>query len=160
MISFNSSTSIMASNCVARYSVSLICILCCLFLPLTVEWLPEHSYNLEPILMSENSNIDYLFAFYSEKNSINSTAIPTLTYYHFELHLLIFLITILSCSSFIQMYFYSKLVMMLVALSIYAKSMNEVYDCLAGSLIEPTRLAFLKAQIFIQMFFYIIFFFI
>jgi hypothetical protein len=95
----------------------------------------------------------------------NSTGSATLTFYHFELHVLIFLITILSCSSFIHMYFYSKLVLMFVALIVYAVgfNLNKIYECLADSIHEDPvavhirHISFLKAQIFIQMFFYVMF---
>ena len=57
---------------------------------------------------------------YSFKNE-NSNSLKI---YYFELHLLIFNIAILSCSSFIQLYFYFKLLMMFSAIIIYIVGLN------------------------------------
>jgi hypothetical protein len=137
--------------------------------------LPEQQYIRRDKLRhneeEENSNQSAFDAFSGSssnsellKNSVlcrksNSTASTTVTFYHFELHVLMFLITILSCSSFIHMYFYSKLALMLLALVVYAVGfhLNRIYECLAESIEEQVRLSFLKAQIFIQMFFYVMF---
>jgi hypothetical protein len=167
----------MANFCFLRNTISFLCILCCLFLPLTVEWVPRHSNMLN--YKSSNSNQNYLYDDYGLSSAglfqnepeeaienftlckkVNSTTLTTLTYYHFELHILVYLIAILSCSTFIQMYFYSKLFMMFTALCIYiiGFNFNMIYDCLAESMAEHViRLPFLKAQIFIQMFFFIMF---
>lgn len=86
---------------------------------------------------------------------INSTS--QLTYYFFELHVLLFHLSILSCSSFIQIYFYSKLTMMVVGIAVYiiGFNMHKIYECLAESM--QFNLPFLKAELLLQMFFYVIF---
>lgn len=77
----------------------------------------------------------------------------------FELHVLLFHIAILSCSSFIQLYFYFKLFMMCLAILIYIVGLHwhNIYECLAESIKLQTNLPFLKMEIIIQMFFYVIF---
>lgn len=88
----------------------------------------------------------------------NSTTNPTsLTYYFFELHVLLFYLSILSCSCFIQLYFHFKLVMMSASVCIYllALNFNKIYECLRESI--EFNLPLLKAELLIQMMFFIVF---
>lgn len=171
----------MASHWYLRYTISIICISCCLLLPLTVEWVPSHDNPYHDLNYLSSSSFDskngtissgggpYADAANLHSNNHNNSTTPcrksnsasttTLSYYHFELHVLVFLITILSCSSFMNMYFYSKLVLMLAALAVYLVgfNLNNIYECLADSIEEQIRLSLLKAQIIIQMFFFIVF---
>ena len=82
---------------------------------------------------------------------------PSLSNYYFELHILLFHIAILSCASFIQLYFYFKLTMMFIAILIYIIGLN--YQRIYEGLAEPVviNLSFFKAELVLQMFFYVIF---
>lgn len=90
--------------------------------------------------------------FLCTKNSTSS-----LTYYFFEMHILVFYLSILSCGCFIQMYFHYKLVMMLASLIIYiiASNLNRIFECLAETM--EFNLPFLKAELIIQSIFFIMF---
>ena len=84
----------------------------------------------------------------------------SIAFYYFELHVLLFHLAILSCSSFIQLYFYYKLAMMLIAVVIYIVgfNMHKVYECLAESMhMSKGVLPLLRAEIIISLFFYVIF---
>lgn len=89
--------------------------------------------------------------------SCKTSITPQLGYHFFELNLLLFNLSILSCSSFIQLYFYSKLGMMLIGILIYIIGFNtqEIYECLGQSIhaVQPL----LKIELLIQMIFYVIF---
>ena len=98
--------------------------------------------------------------FYCSNNSTYS-----LTYYYFELHVLLFHIAILSCSTFIQFYFYFKLGMMLIGILIYIIGfhLHGIYECLfatiyaSESLAKNENLIFLKIELILQLVFYVIF---
>ena len=89
-------------------------------------------------------------------NSTMSSSMP-LTYYFFELHIWLFYLSILSCSCFIQLYFHFKLIMMVLSVCIYlmALSFNKIYECLHESMDFGWSLPFLKAELLIQMVFFI-----
>lgn len=91
----------------------------------------------------------------NEDGTTTTTSNISLTYYFFELHIWLFYLSILSCSCFIQLYFHFKLVMMIVSLCIYfmALSFNKIYECLYESM--GFNLTFLKAELIIQMVFFI-----
>jgi hypothetical protein len=98
--------------------------------------------------------------FYCSNNSTYS-----LTYYYFELHVLLFHIAILACSTFIQLYFYFKLGMMLIGILIYIIGfhLHGIYECLfatiyaSESLAKNENLIFLKIELILQLVFYVIF---
>jgi hypothetical protein len=225
-----------------RYIASLIAILCCLTLPLTVDWVPSttrvnntlthvrsmhpspkvsldfnkneeidndlvinqlnedaqsntnylgqaentnrkrsklrldarSTNNFYPSLMLSaspyaNSGIIKALSLDSSSNSHSHTLygnIPeacktdsnsTLIYNFFELHVLLFHIAVLSCASFIQLYFYYKLVLMFLAVMIYLIGfyMYNIYECLAESMLinQP----FLRTELALEMLFYVIF---
>lgn len=89
--------------------------------------------------------------------SCKTTITPQLGFHLFELNLLLFNLSILSCCSFIQLYFYSKLSMMLVGILIFMIGFNtqEIYECLGQSIHSVQPL--LKFELTIQMIFYVIF---
>lgn len=91
---------------------------------------------------------------FDESDCLNFTQA---TFYYFELHELMFYIAILSCSSFIQLYFYFKFCMMLLVLSAYVASfqLHSSSGCLAKSsiLTDP----FLKTEVIVKMIFFVIF---
>ncbi|RNA40559.1 adenylate cyclase type 2 [Brachionus plicatilis] len=89
--------------------------------------------------------------------SCKTAITPQLGYHFFELNLLLFNLSILSCCSFIQLYFYSKLAMMLIGILIYIIGFNtqEIYECLGQSIHSVQPL--LKIELLIQMIFYVIF---
>jgi hypothetical protein len=109
---------------------------------------PQFGRNAAPLAASQDLDLQNL----CKKNSTS-----TLTYYFFEMHILLFYLSILSCSCFIQMYFYYKLLMMLLSLVIYivALNYNKIFECLAQTM--EFNLPFLKAEIIIQSVFFIIF---
>jgi hypothetical protein len=92
-------------------------------------------------------------------SNIETDLLPnlSLTYYYFELHVLLFHIAILSCSTFIQLYFYFKLSMMIIAIMIYAIGFNihNIYECLNE--IMHFNLPFLKLEIMVQIIFFVLF---
>ncbi len=128
---------------------------------------------------NNNNNSEYYYYYSSEsnirikrsiidenkdnENSITSTTETdlspnlSLTYYYFELHVLLFHIAILSCSTFIQLYFYFKLTMMIIAIIVYAIGFNihNIYECLNE--IMHFNLPFLKLEIMIQLIFFVLF---
>jgi hypothetical protein len=81
----------------------------------------------------------------------------SLIYNFFELHVLLFHIAVLSCASFIQLYFYYKLVLMFLAVLIYLIGfyIYKIYECLAESMLinQP----FLRTELALEMLFYVIF---
>lgn len=89
--------------------------------------------------------------------SCKTAITPQLGYHFFELNLLLFNLSILSCCAFIQLYFYSKLAMMLIGILIYIIGFNtqEIYECLGQSIHSVQPL--LKIELLIQMIFYVIF---
>jgi hypothetical protein len=105
-------------------------------------------------ILDENENENSL-----ETNTIDTDLSPnlSLTYYYFELHVLLFHIAILSCSTFIQLYFYFKLAMMIIAIIIYAVGFNihNIYECLNE--IMHFNLPFLKLEIVVQIIFFVLF---
>ena len=127
-----------------RYIVSFTSILCCLSIGLSVNWNPTSIINDDFLNESFDSNLTIVH---------NTTTSCT----YFELHFLIFYIAILSCSSFIQLYFYFKLVMMFVVICVYVLSFNMqmVYECLdRSSLITDLSI---KTELILNMLFFIIF---
>lgn len=89
--------------------------------------------------------------------SCKTTIMPQFGFHLFELNLLLFNLSILSCCSFIQLYFYSKLSMMLIGILIYIIGFNtqEIFECLGQSIHSVQPL--LKFELTIQMIFYVIF---
>ena len=96
----------------------------------------------------------------------------SLTYYYFELHILLFQIALLACSSFIQLYFVFKLAMMAIAVLVYmlAIGMHNIYESLAESMLDTAvdassglgssniaSILLLKIEIFLQIFFFVVF---
>ena len=79
------------------------------------------------------------------------------SFYYFEIHVLLYHISILACSSFVQLYFYFKLLMMIVGISIYliGFQMQKSYQAVADSM--DTTHFFLFAELFIQLFFFVLF---
>lgn len=128
-----------------RYASSFIAIVCCLILPLTVEWI---------ISPTRNSNHAY-----SQLNNNKNTTLDMqpISFYYFEIYVLLFHIAILSCSSFVQLYFYFKLLMMFIGISIYLVGfqMQKSYQLLADTF-NTTHL-FLFGELFIQLFFFVLF---
>lgn len=94
---------------------------------------------------------------FNYKTPCKITSKSQLTFHFFELNLLLFHLSILSCSSFIQLYFYSKLAMMLIGILVYiiGFNMQQIYECLGQNL--TINQSFLKAELLIQMIFYVIF---
>ncbi len=80
-----------------------------------------------------------------------------ITYFSFELNLLLIHISILACTSFIQLYFLFKLCMMLMCICIYVTALNwyRIFESLIGD--SHYNLIFIKVELVFQMFFYLIF---
>ena len=109
------------------------------------------------LLFNTDSNYQDMKGLYCSNNSTYS-----LTYYYFELHVLLFHIAILSCSTFIQMYFYYKLAMMLIGILIYIIGfhLHGIYECLFATIYESpaeNEIIFLKTELILQLVFYVIF---
>ncbi len=83
----------------------------------------------------------------------NSTT--SIKFYNLELHILLFHIAILSCSSFIQLYFYFKLLVMSFAVIIYVIGFNyqRIYDDLASAI--NLNVTLLQIELVLQMLFYV-----
>ena len=75
---------------------------------------------------------------------------------YFDIHILIFYIAILSCSAFIQLYFYYKLVIMIIAVIIFIIGFHiQTINHGLNNLIENT--AGFNAEIIIKLIFYVLF---
>jgi len=135
-----------------RYSSSFIAITCCLILPLTVEWI-----NI-PFGTASNSNTNPTTKLTTTTTlTDNKSNEEHVSFYYFEIHVLLYHISILACSSFVQLYFYFKLLMMIVGISIYliGFQMQKSYQTVADSM--DTTHFFLFAELFIQLFFFVLF---
>jgi hypothetical protein len=138
-----------------RYSSSFIAITCCLILPLTVEWI-----NI-PFGTAISSITDPTTTLTTTTTTTtltdNKSNKEHVSFYYFEIHVLLYHISILACSSFVQLYFYFKLLMMIVGISIYliGFQMQKSYQAVADSM--DTTHFFLFAELFIQLFFFVLF---
>ena len=137
-------------------------------MPLSIGWRSDlnnlfinNTYNFKT---SSLSNVSTQFLFdHSYINNTNLFVEPTMLnstsndLFYFELHVLLFYIAILSCSSFIQLYFYFKLAMMAVAFCIYIISFDFqiMYECLYRHMYATKP--YLKIEFLLQMLFFIIF---
>ena len=76
---------------------------------------------------------------------------------YFDIHILIFYIAILSCSAFIQLYFYYKLFIMIIAIAVFIIGfyIHRITDNL-NEILEK-NVFFFKAEIIIKLIFYVIF---
>lgn len=148
--------SIVANFGFLRNIVSLASILCCLSIGLSVNWNPKATNEdfISTFNESFNSNLTRLV---SDCNDSLESCHNTTSCTYFELHFLMFYIAILSCSSFIQLYFYFKLFMMFLVICVYILSFNMqmVYECLNRSSII-TDLS-IKTELILNMLFFIIF---
>ncbi len=145
-----------------RYITSFLAILSCIILPITIPWDTSvlHENDQQHILQlhSNFSNLTYtplkVPSFVFAENCENATIATT---YYFELHVLMFYIAILSCSSFIQLYFYFKLFMMSLAICVYIFCFNlqSVQGCLAKSSVLNNP--FLKIELVLKMIFFVVF---
>lgn len=136
----------MAEISFLRYASSFIAIVCCLILPLTVEWI------LSPV-----NHLNHTY-FHLNANQKNITLdLQPISFYYFEIYVLLFHIAILACSSFVQLYFYFKLLMMFIGISIYLVGfqMQKSYQLLANSM-HTTHL-FLFGELLIQLVFFVLF---
>lgn len=139
------SVSIMAEISFLRYASSFIAIVCCLILPLTVEWV------ISPAMIGQYQNMTFV-----NQNATTSDQQP-ISFYYFEIHVLLFHIAIISCSSFVQLYLYFKLLMMLIGISIYLVGFQlQKSNQLMANSVQVSHL-FLFAELLIQLFFFVLF---
>ncbi len=134
-----------------RYASSFISIVCCLILPITVEWTASIALNAKANVLNSNAN----FSWPVNLNQTNQES--KISFHYFEINVLLYHIAILSCSSFIQIYFYFKLLMMIIGIIIYliGFQMQNSYQIVADSLNTPDL--FLFAELFVQLFFFVLF---
>lgn len=144
-----------------RYITSFMSFLCCLLLPLSVEW---DSNIAQDFLGLINSDIIPQYSSHNRTNDLSSFILSdscqnstSTTAFYFELHILMFYIAVMSCSSFIQLYFYFKLFMMCAAVCMYVVSFN--LHSASGCLIRSSLLnnPFLKTEMVLKMIFFVVF---
>ena len=140
-----------------------------MLLPLSIGWKSD----LNNLFFNKTYNSETLTnvstTFLVDHSYINNTKLfvePTMLscnnsnsndLYYFELHVLLFYIAILSCSAFIQLYFYFKLAMMVVAFCVYIISFEfQMMDECLYSQMYATK-PYLKIELLLQMLFFIIF---
>ena len=148
------SLSIMSEISFLRYASSFISIVCCLILPITVEWTASSGGGgsvKHTNIINTNANLTWPV----NLNQTNQES--KISYHYFEINVLLYHIAILSCSSFIQIYFYFKLLMMIIGISIYwiGFQIQNSYQIVAESLNTPEL--FLFTELFVQLFFFVLF---
>ena len=148
--------------------VSFVVILCCLILPLLVKW--DSSTNLDITSFNQTiSENDKKFSNKTGAYNIRKRCISSqndspminnnsLVLDYFDTQILIFYIAILSCSSFIQLYFYYKLFIMIIALIIFIIGFH-VHKINGGLsiLTNLEKIDGFMAEIIIKLIFYVIF---
>ena len=117
------------------------------------QTLQNYDFNeISSSLLTKTSEFSSNFTEYTFKEN-NSTA--SIKFYNLELHILLFHIAILSCSSFIQLYFYFKLLVMAFAIVIYVIGFNyqKIYEDLASTI--TLNVTLLQTELVLQMIFYV-----